>query len=186
MSKQECPQQQESVNGQVQPQQKADPMKVISAITLDELTDILVNLVEDDELDFEYKVNGESDAQFASIACTIGDLDFWILPIGDGPFYEEFMLSKTFDSHLDPEVLCVEFNGSQKFASATPVTVQMNEDSDDEDEVIVEVEKMVLLHGGVTVAHIRAIIRLWCGMLLSNQEFFEGPTVDATDGDEPE
>ena len=160
-------------------------MKVISAITLDELTDVLQNLVGDDELECEYEVNEESDERFASIACTIGDLDFWILPIGDGPFYEEFLLSKTFESHLDPEVLCTEFNSSHKFASATPVTLQMDE-NDDHDEIAVEVEKLVLLHGGVTDAHIRATIRLWCGMLLSNQEFFEGPTVDATDGDEPE
>ena len=32
-------------------------MKVISAITLDEFTDVLMNLVEDDQLDFEYEVN---------------------------------------------------------------------------------------------------------------------------------
>ena len=39
MSKQECPQQQESDNGQVQPQQKAGLVKVITAITINELTD---------------------------------------------------------------------------------------------------------------------------------------------------
>ena len=153
-------------------------MKVISAITLDELTDVLENLVADDEVECHYQVNDECDESFASITCTIDDLDFWILPVGDGPFYEEFLLTKTFGSHLDPEVLCTEFNNSHKFASATPVTVQMDEDSDDCDEIAVEVEKLVLLHGGVTAAHIRAMIRLWCGMLLSNQEFFEGPTVD--------
>lgn len=159
-------------------------MKVISAITLDELTDVLENLVGDDEVEFEYEVNEECDDQFASISCTIDDLDFWILPVGDGPFYEDFLLSKTFESHLDPEVLCTEFNSSHKFANATPVTVQMDEENDDEDEMVVEVEKLVLLQGGVTAAHIRAIIRLWCGMLLSNQEFFEGPTVESADGEE--
>ena len=161
-------------------------MKVISAITLNELTDILQNLVGDDEVDFEYEVNEECDGRFASIACTVDGLDFWILPVSDGPFYEDFLLSKTFESHIDPEVLCAEFNSSHKFASATPVTVQMDEDNDEYDEIAIEVEKWVLLQGGVTAAHIRVLIRLWCGMLLSNQEFFEGPTVDATDGDEPE
>ena len=161
-------------------------MKVISAITLDELTEVLENLVADDELDCEFEVNEENDESYASITCTIGNLYFWILPVGDGPFYEELLLGKTFGSHLDPEVLCTEFNGLHKFANATPVTVQMDEDDDDEDEIVVSVEKLVLLHGGVTAAHIRATIRSWCGMLLLNQEFFEGPTVDATYDDEPE
>ena len=159
-------------------------MKVISAITIDELTDVLQNLLGDDEVDFEYEVNEECDGRFASIACTIDDLDFWILPVGDGPFYEDFLLSKTFESHIDPEVLCTEFNGSHKFASATPVTVRMDEDNDEYDEIAIEVEKLVLLQGGVTAAHIRVLIRLWCGMLLSNQEFFEGPTIESADGDE--
>ena len=159
---------------------------MISAITLDELTDVLQNLVGDDEVDFEYEVNEECDGRFVSIACTIDGLDFWILPVSDGPFYEDFLLSKTFESHIDPEVLCTEFNSSHKFASATPVTVRMDEDNDEYDEIAIEVEKLVLLQGGVTAAHIRVLIRLWCGMLLTNQEFFEGPTVDATDGDEPE
>ena len=156
-------------------------MKVISAITLDELTDVLMNLVEDDEVDFEYVVNEESEGRFASIACTIDGLDFWLLPVGDGPFYEDFLLSKTFESHIDPEVLCAEFNSTHKFASATPVTVRMDEDNDEYDEIAIEVEKLVLLQGGVTAAHIRVLIRLWCGMLLSNQEFFEGPTVENAD-----
>ena len=161
-------------------------MKVISAITLDELTEVLKNLVGDGEVEFEYEVNEECDSRFASIACTIDGLDFWILPVGNGPFYEDFLLSKTFESHLDPEVLCTEFNSAHKFASATPVTLQMDETNDEHDEIAIEVEKLVLLQGGVTVAHIRVIIRLWCGMLLTNQEFFEGPTIEATDGEEPE
>ena len=159
---------------------------MISAITLDELTDVLQNLVGDDEVDFEYEVNEECDGRFVSIACTIDGLDFWILPVSDGPFYEDFLLSKTFESHIDPEVLCTEFNSSHKFASATPVTVRMDEDNDEYDEIAIEVEKLVLLQGGVTAAHIRVLIRLWCGMLLTNQEFFEGPTIESADGEELE
>ena len=149
-------------------------MKVISAITLDELTDVLMNLVEDDEVDFEYVVNEESEGRFASIACTIDGLDFWLLPVGDGPFYEDFLLSKTFESHIDPEVLCSEFNSTHKFASATPVTVRMDENNDEYDELAIEVEKLVLLQGGVTAAHIRVLIRLWCGMLMFAEQLFEG------------
>ena len=32
-------------------------MKVISAITMNELTDVLMNLVEDDSIEFEYEVH---------------------------------------------------------------------------------------------------------------------------------
>ena len=71
-------------------------------------------------------------------------------------------------------------------AAVATVATAAAADDDDEDEIVVSVEKLVLLHGGVTAAHIRATIRSWCGMLLLNQEFFEGPTVDATDGDEDE
>ena len=52
MSKQECPQHQESDNGQVQPQQKAGPM-IMQYITIDEITEIL------DELEVEYEVDLE-------------------------------------------------------------------------------------------------------------------------------
>ena len=160
-------------------------MKVISAITLDELTDVLVDLEEEDDLEFDYEVT-MNDNGGVSIECTVFDTEFSIYPLGSGPFYEDFLLSRMFGAHLDPEVLCTEFNSRNKFANATPLTVQLDEDSDDEDVVIIEVEKLVLLEGGVTDKHIKATIRLWCGMLLLNEEFFEGPTVDATDGDEDE
>ena len=42
-------------------------MKVISAITLDELTDVLMNLVEDDQLDFEYEVNDHVEKGYVQI-----------------------------------------------------------------------------------------------------------------------
>ena len=161
-------------------------MKVISAITLEELTDILQNIVEDDEIEGDYEVFGSTDDSSVSILCTIFDLEFTIYPFGNSPFYEGFSLNRLFGAHLDPELLCTEFNSRHKFASATPFTVQLDEDSDEEDVVIIEVEKLVLFCGGVTDQHIEQVIKLWCGMLMHAEELFEGPTVEATDGDEDE
>ena len=44
----------------------------------------------------------------------------------------------------------------------------------------------MILTGGVTDKHLEATIRLWTGMLIHAEQLFEGPTVEATDGDEPD
>ena len=161
-------------------------MKVISAITLDELTDILMNLVEDDSIEFAYEVNENSETGQVIIQCKMFDSEFLIIPLGGGPFYEDFLLTAFFSAHLDPEVLCTEFNNLHKIASAVPSTIESDDGNDEDDCQIIEVEKLVLLQGGVTDKHLEATIKLWCGMLMHAQELFEGPTVDATDGDDPE
>ncbi len=161
-------------------------MKVISAITLEELTDILLNLVEDDQLDFEYEVNDHIEMGFVKINCNVFDLKFCIWLIGDGPFYEDLLFTAYFGADLDPEVLCTEFNNRHKFASAVPSTVESEDGNDEDDRQIIEVEKLVILEGGVTDEHLEATINLWIGMLMQAEELFLGPTVEATDGDEDE
>lgn len=161
-------------------------MKVISAITLDELTDVLMNLVEDDSIEFEYEVHENAETSQFTIECKMFDTEFLIMPLGDGPFYEDFLLTAFFSAYLDPEVLCTEFNCRHKFASAVPLTVESDDGNDEDDCQIIEVEKLVLLQGGVTDKHLEATIKLWCGMLMHAEELFEGPTVDATDGDDDE
>ncbi len=161
-------------------------MKVISAITLDELTDVLMNLVEDDSIEFEYEVHESTETGLFTIECKMFDTEFLIMPLGGGPFYEDFLLTAFFSAHLDPEVLCTEFNNRHKFASAVPLTVESDDGNDEDDCQIIEVEKLVLLQGGVTDKHLEATIKLWTGMLMHAKELFEGPTVDATDGDDDE
>ena len=161
-------------------------MKVISAITLDELTDVLMNLVEDDSLEFEYEVHENTATSHIEIYCKMFDTEFFIGPLGDGPFYEDFLLTAFFSAHLDPELLCTEFNNRHKFASAVPSTIESDNGNDEDDCQIIEVEKLVLLQGGVTDKHLEATIKLWCGMLMHAQELFEGPTVEATDGEDDE
>ena len=157
---------------------------MISAITIDELTDVLMNLVEDDSLEFEYEVNENVATGYIEIYCKMFDTEFFITPLGGGPFYEDLLLTAFFSAHLDPEVLCTEFNSRHKFASAVPTTIEAEDGNDEDDCQIIEVEKLVLLAGGVTDKHLEATIKLWTGMLMYAEQLFEGPTVEATDGDD--
>ena len=159
-------------------------MKVISAITLNELTDVLMNLVEDDSIEFEYEVNENAATGYIEIYCKMFDTEFFIAPLGDGPFYEDLLLTTFFSAYLDPEVLCTEFNSRHKFASAVPLTIESDDGDDEDDCQIIEVEKLVLLEGGVTDKHLEVTIKLWTGMLMHAEQLFEGPTVEATDGDD--
>jgi len=161
-------------------------MKVISAITLDEFTDVLMSLVEDDSVEFEYEVHEGAETGQFTIECKMFDNEFLIRPLGDGPFYEYLLLTAFFGAYIDPEVLCAEFNNRHKFASAVPSTIESDDGNDADDCQIIEVEKLVFLQGGVTDEHLGATIKLWCGMLMFAEQLFEGPTVEATDGDDPE
>ncbi len=161
-------------------------MKLISAITIDELTDVLINLVEDDSIEFGYEIHENIDTGYITIKCQMFDTEFLITTLGDGPFYEDLLFTAFFSAYLDPEVLCAEFNGRYKFASAVPLTVESDDGNDNEDCQIIEVEKRVVLQGGVTDKHLEATIKLWAGMLMHAEQLFEDPTVEATDGDEPE
>ena len=153
-------------------------MKVISAITLDEFTDVLMNLVEDDQLDFEYEVNDHVEMGYVQIHCKVFDLEFCIGMLGDGPFYEDLLFTAYFSAYLDPEVLCTEFNNRHKFASAVPSTVESDDGNDEDDCQIIEVEKLVILKGGVTDKHLEATISLWTGMLIHAEQLFEGETAE--------
>ena len=159
-------------------------MKVMSAITIDELTDVLMNLIEDDSIEFEYEVHEcEETGQF-TIECKMFDNEFLIMPLGSGPFYEDLLLTAFFSAYLDPEVLCTEFNGRYKFASAVPLTVESDDGNDEEDCQIIKVEKLVVLEGDVTDKHLEKTIKLWTGMLMHAEQLFDGPTVDANDGED--
>ena len=149
-------------------------MKVISAITIDELTDVLINLVEDDSLEFEYEVNENAATGFIEIYCKMFDTEFFITPLGAGPFYEDLLLTSFCSAYLDPDILCTEFNSRHKFASAVPLTIESDDGSDEDDYQIIEVEKLVLLAGGVTDKHLEATIKLWTGMLMHAEQLFNG------------
>ena len=147
---------------------------MISAITIDELTDVLINLVEDDSLEFEYEVNENAATGYIEIYCKMFDTEFFITPLGAGPFYEDLLLTSFCSAYLDPDILCTEFNSRHKFASAVPLTIESDDGSDEDDYQIIEVEKLVLLAGGVTDKHLEATIKLWTGMLMHAEQLFNG------------
>jgi hypothetical protein len=90
-----------------------------------------MNLVEDDSLDFEYEVNENEATGYIEIYCKMFDTEFFIAPLGGGPFYEDLLLTSFCSAYLDPEVLCIEFNSRHKFASAVPLTIESNDGSDE-------------------------------------------------------
>ncbi len=79
--------------------------------------------------------------------------------------------------------MCTQFNLKHSFATATPF--DLNEDGDDDaSDLVIAIRKQVSIDAGVSKDFLGATLRLWGGMLLSSQDFFEGPTVESADGDE--
>ena len=177
MSKQECPQHQESDNGQVQPQQKAGPM-IKSSLTLDEILEIL------DDISCDYDVCEDQETLFCYIDCDLFGADFTIFPWGPGPFYKEFTFEAIRSPELDPETMCTQFNKLNSFATAFPLDLNENDEDVDTSDFVVAIKKMFSIDGGVTSEYVKNTIELWAGMLLHPVCFFEGPTVESAGGDE--
>jgi len=156
-----------------------------SSMTLDEFLEIL------DSLDCEYEVYENEDESFRWIDCDLYGAEFIVFPIGPGPFFEVFLLEAISSAELDPETMCTQFNKMQDFAKASPFDlnetgVHEDDDLNGESNVAIAIRKRVSLEGGVSNDFLRSEIRLWGGMLLSTEGFFEGPPVEATDGDNEE
>ena len=172
MSKQECPQHQESDNGQVQPQQKAGPM-IKSSLTLDEILEIL------DDISCDYDVCEDQETLFCYIDCDLFGADFTIFPWGPGPFYKEFTFEAIRSPELDPETMCTQFNKLNSFATAFPLDLNENDEDDDTSDFVVAIKKMFSIDGGVTSEYVKNTIELWAGMLLHPVCFFEGTNSEA-------
>ncbi len=176
MSKQECPQQQESDNDQVQPQQKAE-LIMISSVTLEELLEVL------DDISCEYEVHEGEVEGFLWIDCDLFEAEFIIFPIGPGPFYQNFSLEAIRPAELDPEAMCTQFNKLHSFGYAIPF--DLNEFGDDDtSDIVIAIRKQVLIEAGVSEEFLGSTIELWAGMLLHSLGFFEGPSLEAAGNDE--
>ena len=147
-------------------------------ITIDEITEIL------DELEVEYEVDLE-EIDDPIITCVMSDEPFNLIPLGQGPFYEEFMLRTVVIPDLDPGEMCNQFNRAYNYCSAFTST-RHNDSIDHDEQTIVAIERAVMLCGGVTRDHIISTLHMWETILTYAQIFFEGPTVEAADGDEAE
>ena len=156
-----------------------------SSMTLDEFLEILSSL------DCEYEVYENEEENFRWIDCDLYGAEFIVFPIGPGPFFEVFSFEAIRPAELDPETMCTQFNKMQDIAKAIPFDLNdTSEDNDDdldeESNVVIAIRRQVSIEGGVSKDFLRSTIRLWGGMLLSTEGFFEGPPVEATDGDNEE
>ena len=174
MSQPDKPQQQEPSNDQDPTQQKAATM-IKSAITLDELLEIL------NEVDCDYELHERPEDLFCYIECDLYDAIFLIFPIGPGPFYQEMKLEAIRCPELDPETMCTEFNKIHSFATAAPIDLNESDDDEATTDIVIAIKKLVSFDGGVTDGFIKKTIELWGGMLLSTEGFFEGPVVEVED-----
>ena len=149
---------------------------ITSSVTLDEFLEVL------DDISCEYELHeGEAD-DFCWVECDLFGAEFRIFPWGIGPFYQDFSLEAIRPAELDPEAMCTQFNKKHGFATATPF--DLNEDSDDNtSDIVIAIRKQVSIEAGVSQEFLGSTIELWAGMLLSTVGFFEGPTVDAEDGE---
>ena len=144
----------------------------ISSVTLEEFLEVL------NDISCEYELHeGEADG-FCWVDCNLFGAEFMIFPWGPGPFYQDFSLEAIRPAELDPETMCTQFNLKHSFATATPF--DLNEDGDDDaSDLVIAIRKQVSIDAGVSKDYLGATLRLWGGMLLHTQGFFEGPTADA-------
>ena len=149
-----------------------------SSLTLDEILEIL------DDVSCDYDVCEDQEALSCYINCDLYGADFTILPWGPGPFYKEFTFEAIRSPELDPETMCTQFNKLNSFATAFPLDLNENDEDHDTSDFVVAIKKMFSIDGGVTSEYVKNTIELWAGMLLHPVCFFEGPTVESTDGDE--
>ena len=138
-------------------------------ITVDEISEIL------DELEVEYEIDFDG-TEDPIITCVMSDEPFNLAPLGQGPFYDSFLLRTVIRPDLDPGELCNQFNRTYNYCSAFTSTIH-TDSTDDEEQTIVAIERAVMLCGGVTRDHIISTFQMWETILLHASSFFNG-TID--------
>jgi len=144
---------------------------IVNYITIDELSGIL------DELEIEYEVDLDK-SEDPIITCVMSDEPFNLAPLGQGPFYDSFLLRTVIIPDLDPGEMCNQFNRTYHYSCAFTSTIHA-ESSDQEEQTIVAVEQAVMLCGGVTRDHIISTLQMWEATMLLSTNFFTGG-IDST------
>ena len=139
---------------------------IMNYITVDEISEIL------DELEVEYEVDFD-ETEDPIITCVMSDEPFNLAPLGQGPFYDSFLLRTVIIPDLDPAELCNQFNRTYHYACAFTSTIY-TDSADQEEQTIVAIEQAVMLCGGVTREHIISTLHLWEAILLQATNFFNG------------
>jgi hypothetical protein len=113
----------------------------------------------------------------------ISDEPFNLIPLGQGPFYEEFLLRTVLPADFDPYEMCNQFNRNYNYCSAFTSTIHADS-TDNEEQTIVAIERAVMLCGGVTRDHIVSTLQMWETILLHASSFFNGTTDESDELDE--
>jgi hypothetical protein len=146
---------------------------IMNYITVDEISVIL------DELEVEYEIDFD-ETEDPIITCVLSDEPFNLAPLGQGPFYDSFLLRTVIIPDLDPGEMCNQFNRTYHYACAFTSTIH-TDSSDQEEQTIVAIEQAVMLYGGVTRDHIISTLQMWEAILIHAARFFSSPSNE--DGD---
>jgi hypothetical protein len=139
-------------------------------LTIDELTEILYEL----EVEYEVEWDDLDENEDPFITCVMSDEPFNIVPLGQGPFYEEFLLRTVLFPDLDPSEMCNQFNRTYNYCSAFPAMAHGDSTDEEDEQTIVAVERAVMLCGGVTRDHIISTLHMWETILINAASFFNG------------
>jgi len=139
---------------------------ILNYITVDEISEIL------DELEVEYQVDFD-ETEDPLITCVMSDEPFNLAPLGQGPFYDSFLLRTVIVPDFDPGEMCNQFNRTYYYCTAFTSMIHADA-TDQEEQIIVAIEQAVMLCGGVTRDHLISTLHLWESVLLHATNFFEG------------
>jgi len=142
-------------------------------ITVEEISEIL------DELEVEYEIDFDG-TEDPIITCVMADEPFNLAPLGQGPFYDSFLLRTVIIPDLDPVEMCNQFNRTYHYCTAFTSTIHADS-IDDEEQTIVAIEHAVMLCGGVTRDHIISTLQMWEAVSLQATNFFNGGAEYAED-----
>lgn len=150
---------------------------IMNYITVDEISEIL------DELEVEYEIDSD-ETEDPIITCVISDEPFNLAPLGQGPFYDSFLLRTVIIPDLDPSEMCNQFNRTYHYCTAFTSTIH-TDSNNQEEQTIVAIEQAVMLCGGVTRDHIISTFQMWETILLHVSSFFNGTNneIEKTDNE---
>ena len=140
-------------------------------ITVDEISAIL------DELEVEHEIEYD-ETEDPVITCVMSDEPFNLAPLGQGPFYDSFLLRTVIIPDLDPGEMCNQFNRTYHYCASFTSTIH-TDSTDQEEQTIVAIEQAISLFGGVTRDHIISTLQMWESVLWQATRFFCGGDQDS-------
>ena len=144
---------------------------IMNYITVDEISAIL------DELEVEHEIEYD-ETEDPVITCVMSDEPFNLAPLGQGPFYDSFLLRTVIIPDLDPGEMCNQFNRTYHYCAAFTSTIH-TDSTDQEEQTIVAIEQAISLFGGVTRDHIISTLQMWESVLWQATRFFCGGDQDS-------